>query len=25
VMATSANDVDRAAVRGRHIGLTDLN
>lgn len=23
VMATSVNDVDRAAVRGRHIGLTD--
>jgi len=25
VMPTSANDIDRAAVRGRHIGLTDLN
>ena len=25
VMATSVNDVDRAAVRGRHIGLTDQN
>ena len=25
VMATSVNDFDRAAVRGRHIGLTDQN
>jgi len=25
VIAPSVNDVDRAAVRGRHIGLTDLN
>jgi len=24
-MATSVNDFDRAAVRGRHIGLTDQN
>ena len=25
VMAISVNDFDRAAVRGRHIGLTDRN
>jgi hypothetical protein len=25
VMATSVNDDDRAAVRGRHIGLTNQN
>ena len=25
VMATSVNDFGRAAVRGRHIGLTDQN
>ncbi len=25
VMATSVNEVDRAAVRGRHIRLTDQN
>ena len=25
VMATSVNDFDHAAVRGRHIGLTDQN
>ena len=25
VMAISVNDFDRAAVRGRHIGLTDQN
>ncbi len=25
VMATSVNDFDRAAVRGRHIDLTDQN
>jgi hypothetical protein len=25
VMATSGNDYDRGAVRGRHIGLTNQN
>ena len=25
MLATSVNDFDRAAVRGRHIGLTDQN